>query len=441
MLWIVDFAIACALEYATVRRAALSVTYSLVASTVYATALVVSLFAYRAFDEDNLDEFREQLTRAIVSVTVSVLLTAFIFTLFRSKLAFRPTALTSVVLSIAIPLVNHGIYRVQVSKRRPRRIILIAPARTAEKLKPILDEVVESSRGRVRFGAFVDVSEGFGELENFIQVGNDAFDRNLEVLFCSPSEFIKVREWLNKRGLSLRLSHVSTVVEESLKRIPLELVELFREYYELEFSRIGESPVKRIFDIALSLVGLVLTSPLLLAGILLIFLEDGKPVLYKQLRIGKYGRPFIFVKIRTLREARPQTQEPHSVAIEGENPNTTIEKRQLKVGRFLRLTRLDELPQFWLVLKGTMSIVGPRPEMVEYHEMFGTKIPYYSYRLNVRPGLTGWAQINYRHTSTLEEYVRKTEYDLYYVKNWSLLLDIQIILQTLEAVFWRRGAR
>jgi lipopolysaccharide/colanic/teichoic acid biosynthesis glycosyltransferase len=93
------------------------------------------------------------------------------------------------------------------------------------------------------------------------------------------------------------------------------------------------------------------------------------------------------------------------------------------------------------VLKGEMSLVGPRPEMVEYHRAYSKKIPYYNYRLKLKPGIAGWAQINYRHTTTLEEYKRKTEYDLYYIKNRSTILDLKIILQTIEAVFWKRGAK
>jgi lipopolysaccharide/colanic/teichoic acid biosynthesis glycosyltransferase len=122
-------------------------------------------------------------------------------------------------------------------------------------------------------------------------------------------------------------------------------------------------------------------------------------------------------------------------------PNDGIEQRVLKIGKITRKTRLDETLQFWNVLNGTMSIVGSRPEMEEFHKEMKEKIPYYAYRLDTNPGITGWAQINYKHTTTLEDYRKKTEYDLYYVKNRTLLLDIQIMLKTVETMFGMRGAR
>jgi lipopolysaccharide/colanic/teichoic acid biosynthesis glycosyltransferase len=127
--------------------------------------------------------------------------------------------------------------------------------------------------------------------------------------------------------------------------------------------------------------------------------------------------------------------------IDPANPNRAIEERPLKVGKVIRKLRIDESPQFLNVLKGDMSVVGPRPEMVEFHNMMKEQIPFYNMRLLVKPGITGWAQLNYKHTTTLEDYRKKTEYDLWYVKNRNIFLDLRIILQTLEAVLWRRGAK
>jgi lipopolysaccharide/colanic/teichoic acid biosynthesis glycosyltransferase len=134
-------------------------------------------------------------------------------------------------------------------------------------------------------------------------------------------------------------------------------------------------------------------------------------------------------------------QPPTSKLQPEETPNDGIEKRVLKVGKITRKTRLDETLQFINVIKGDMSIVGPRPEMIDFHEDMKKQIPFYKNRLRTKPGITGWAQIHYKHTTTLEDYIKKTEYDLYYVKNKSTLLDIQIMLKTVETMFGMRGAR
>ena len=112
-----------------------------------------------------------------------------------------------------------------------------------------------------------------------------------------------------------------------------------------------------------------------------------------------------------------------------------------KSGKIIRKLRLDELPQFWNIIKGNMSIVGPRPEMLEFHNMMSNQIPFYNYRLKLNPGITGWAQIHYKHTSTLEDYIKKTEYDLYYIKNRNIFLDIKIMLKTVETMLGMRGTR
>jgi len=152
---------------------------------------------------------------------------------------------------------------------------------------------------------------------------------------------------------------------------------------------------------------------------------------FRQERVGKNGKIFIINKFRSLRQAE----------INPNNPNKDIEKRVLKVGKVIRKFRLDELPQVFNIFKGEMSIVGPRPEMIEFHNLMSSQIPFYNYRLKVNPGITGWAQIHYKHTSTLEDYIKKTEYDLYYVKNRTIFLDIQIMLKTLETMIGMRGAR
>jgi sugar transferase (PEP-CTERM system associated) len=185
--------------------------------------------------------------------------------------------------------------------------------------------------------------------------------------------------------------------------------------------------LKRFLDIAASAILLFLTAPFLAAAALAVKLQDGGPVLYRQERVTRGGRVFRILKLRTM----TQNAERHgAVWAQVGDPRVT------KVGRFLRRTRLDELPQLINILKGDMSFVGPRPERPEFVAELATKLPLYNERHLVRAGLTGWAQINYPYGASLDDARSKLSYDLYYVKNFSVLFDVLIILQTLRVVLW-----
>jgi lipopolysaccharide/colanic/teichoic acid biosynthesis glycosyltransferase len=190
-------------------------------------------------------------------------------------------------------------------------------------------------------------------------------------------------------------------------------------------------PMQRVLDILVAVPGLLVTAALSLFIIPAIVLESGFPVFFRQTRIGQGCRPFTMRKFRTM---RVHTRRKDATADEEDSHIT-------RAGRMLRKFRLDELPQLWDVLMGKMSIVGPRPEMRVFHQRCAERIPFYEYRLKLKPGITGWAQVNFKHTSTEEDYVQKTEYDLYYVKNRTLLLDLQIILLTAETMLGMRGSR
>jgi len=175
--------------------------------------------------------------------------------------------------------------------------------------------------------------------------------------------------------------------------------------------------------------------PIVAIGILIF---DGRPVFFRQQRIGRHGAPFTMIKFRTLREPSGPAESSGHVA---GDPVAGIDARRMPFGTFLRRLRIDELPQLLLVLGGQMSLVGPRPEMLYYHYRSVGRIRRYEHRLTVKPGVTGWAQVNYGHTTTEAEYRRKTLYDLWYVDNRNFLLDLWIILLTVGVVIRRAGAR
>jgi sugar transferase (PEP-CTERM system associated) len=191
--------------------------------------------------------------------------------------------------------------------------------------------------------------------------------------------------------------------------------------------------VRRAVSIVISLIGLILALPLFPLIMLSIRLDSKGHVFYTQTRVGKAGRVFKVVKFRTMRQDAEAENGPQWAG--NGDPRVT------RVGKFLRSSRLDEIPQLWCVLKGDMAFVGPRPERPEMIELFSKDIPYYGVRHMVRPGLTGWAQVMYKYGSTVEDMREKLQYDLFYIKNASIGLDLLIMFLTVKTVLLRRGAQ
>jgi sugar transferase (PEP-CTERM system associated) len=191
--------------------------------------------------------------------------------------------------------------------------------------------------------------------------------------------------------------------------------------------------VRRAVSVVISLIGLILALPLFPLIMLAIRLDSKGPVFYTQTRVGKAGRIFKVVKFRTMRQDAEAKNGPQWAG--NGDPRVT------RVGKFLRSSRLDEIPQLWCVLKGDMAFVGPRPERPEMIELFSKDIPYYGVRHMVRPGLTGWAQVKYKYGSTVEDMREKLQYDLFYIKNASIGLDLLIMFLTVKTVLLRRGAQ
>jgi exopolysaccharide biosynthesis polyprenyl glycosylphosphotransferase len=190
--------------------------------------------------------------------------------------------------------------------------------------------------------------------------------------------------------------------------------------------------VQRVTDIVLSLILLVATLPLMLVTALLVRLDSPGPVLYRQERVGLHGRPFTLLKFRSM---RTDAEARGPVWAARRDPRVT------RVGQFIRLTRIDELPQLLNVLRGEMSFIGPRPERPHFVEQLERVLPFYRDRALVKPGLTGWAQVNYPYGASVEDARAKLSYDLYYVKHRSLLLDLMILIATVRVVLFQRGAR
>ena len=239
---------------------------------------------------------------------------------------------------------------------------------------------------------------------------------------------------LQAKENGIEITTMPILYEELIGRVPIFLLEddwILRSFVDHARSTSGYETLKRILDIFVASVGFILLVVLAPIIILSIYLDSGKPFLYRQERIGINGKPFTLLKFRTM---RTDAEEDGVARLAVEN-----DERVTRIGRFLRRSHLDELPQFINVLKGDISMVGPRAERPEFVNQLQKEIPFYRARLFVKPGITGWAQINYRYASNVEESAVKLEYDLYYIKHRNIWLDITIIMRTMGQVIGLRG--
>ena len=245
---------------------------------------------------------------------------------------------------------------------------------------------------------------------------------------------LPLRELLDCRLSGVRVTDLARYFERVHGQVPIESLKVSWLIYGDGFRQSAfRNGIKRCLDLILSVVLMVATAPLILVVALLIALEGGGPVIYRQQRVGYRGRTFTTYKLRSM---------THDAEKDGKAAWASAnDARVTRIGRLIRLARIDELPQLLNVIKGEMSFVGPRPERPEFVAMLTEQIPFYAVRHSVRPGLTGWAQVRYAYGASIEQSVRKLEYDLFYVKNHTLLLDIVILLETVRVVLLGEGAR
>lgn len=231
----------------------------------------------------------------------------------------------------------------------------------------------------------------------------------------------------------IEVSSLPTVYEELFGRVPVQLLQsdwILRSFLDQVHTNGLYEGIKRIADIFSGIVGLLILGILFPFIALFILIDSGRPVIYSQMRTGKNGNPYKIFKFRTMR-----ADNNNGIG----RMTSDGDERITRIGKLLRRSHIDELPQMLNILKGENSLVGPRAEQPELVNQFQEHIPFYRARLLVRPGLTGWAQINQRYASTIEDTVVKLEFDLYYLKHRTLLLDFNIILRTIGAVLGLRG--
>ena len=245
---------------------------------------------------------------------------------------------------------------------------------------------------------------------------------------------IPVEELLTLRLAGVKVEEATSWLEKISGRIEVE--QLYPSWFifaeGFRFSTVNRI-LRRIMNFTAALCGLIVALPLIPFVALAVKLSSEGPVFYRQQRVGRGGETFYCYKFRTMRQ--------DAEADTGATWATDDDPRITKVGKYLRLLRLDEIPQLWCVLKGDMHFVGPRPERPEFVEWLSREIPYYNLRHVVRPGITGWAQVQYKYGNTLQDAREKLQYDLFYIKNASIGLDLLIMFQTVKIVLLGRGAK
>jgi sugar transferase (PEP-CTERM system associated) len=245
---------------------------------------------------------------------------------------------------------------------------------------------------------------------------------------------LPLRELVSCRLRGVEITDVPGVLERVTASVPVETLKSSWLIYGRGFPQ-GRTRrvVKRAFDVVMASLLLMLAAPVMLAAAIAIFLESGRPIIFRQERVGLGGRTFWLLKFRSMRPDAEKDGVPRWAC--DDDPRIT------PVGRFLRRSRIDELPQLINVLRGEMSFVGPRPERPYFVAQLTEQVPFYGARHSVKPGVTGWAQVRYCYGASVEDAVRKLELDLFYVKNHSLLLDLLILAKTVRVVLLGEGAR
>ncbi len=261
-----------------------------------------------------------------------------------------------------------------------------------------------------------------------------AVDEIIVALTERRSGSMPLRQLLDCKLVGVKVHDISTHFEKTLGQIRIDYLNAGWLVFGDGFNQgIYRTAVKRVFDVVCASMLLVVSAPVMLLTALIIKLESRGPVMYRQERVGLNGATFNVAKFRSMRMDAEQDGTPRWASANDE--------RVTRVGRIIRRLRIDELPQLFNVFKGEMSLVGPRPERPFFVEQLTQQIPYFAVRHSVKPGVTGWAQVRYQYGSTIEDSQEKLQFDLYYVKHHSLVLDLLILLETVSVVLTGKGAR
>lgn len=406
------------------------------------TAMVIwlAMIAVGVYGPYALRSLRFAGARVLVAISLGIIALAVIDFIIPSEMFWRSTLLYTMGLAILVLVADRLLLNSFLgSSAFRRRVMVLGAGPRAQRLR----ELGEKPETGFAIVAYVAMSEDNRIVEEAIpraaihDLGR--FVENLgvsEVVLALQERrnALPLKDLLRIKTKGVHVNDFSSFIERETGRVDLETINpswlIFSDGFSS--SRMFSSAVKRIFDITASCILLALTFPIIVLFAGLVKLDSKGPAFFRQKRVGLYGETFTLIKLRSM---RTDAEKDGAKWAEENDPRIT------RLGRFIRKVRIDELPQTWSVLKGEMSFVGPRPEVPTFVESLEEEIPFYSERHMVKPGITGWAQINYPYGASVEDSRCKLEYDLYYAKNYTPFLDLVILLQTLRVILWPEGAR
>ena len=413
-------------------------------AALIAAVCQLCLYYSDLYDLRVVSDRRELFVRALQSLGAASLILALLYYLFPDLIIGRGVFLIAAALVVAIIVGWRVAFSWLARHARPvERLLLVGTGVAAAELAVELNERREELG--VDIVGFIDPDESrvgpesanprvIGTVEDIPAIVRDRQVDRVVVSLADARGKLPMNRLLEMKLAGVQFDPLATVYEEYTGKIALENLRpswlIFSEGFHK--SR-AVSAMKRGVDIAAAVVGLALAAPLMLICAALVRLTSAGPALYHQVRVGEHGRNFRVHKFRSMRRDA-ETATGAVWATVGNDPRVT------PIGRILRRTRLDELPQLWNVLVGNMSLVGPRPERPEFVKDLTEQIPFYGQRHVVKPGLTGWAQVRYTYGASVEDAMEKLQYDLFYIKNLSVPLDLYIILETIKTVLMRRGS-
>jgi sugar transferase (PEP-CTERM system associated) len=396
------------------------------------------------YDLPRIQTARDFLVRLLLAVGATSLILALLYSWFPRWMIGPGVIVIAGILVISLVPSWRLAFGWLTSRVAPRRRLLIVGTNPAavELARELIDRRHELG---VEIAGFADSNSGWpgrtllgrvvGAVEDIPTMIRDTGADRIVVSLSDARGKLPMDQLVDIRlRTNVTFDHLASVYEQYTGKIALEALRPSWFVFSSGFCKTRRLlRVKRALDVVLAIVGLLVAAPVLLAAAALVKLTSPGGALYRQERVGLNGRVFTIYKLRTMRvDAEAGT---------GPIWSTVNDPRITPVGGFLRTTRLDELPQLWNVLRGDMSFVGPRPERPQFVTQLTETIPYFSQRHVLKPGITGWAQVRLAYAASVEEAIEKLQYDLYYIKNLSLWLDLLILVETVKTVVRRRGAR
>jgi sugar transferase (PEP-CTERM system associated) len=408
---------------------------------VFTFIMLMSMSALGLY-QTQAESFRTTFNRILIAYGMSLLLISLVFYLFPETYIGRGVLAWSSVLALgSVLLLRLSFFWLTDIGLPKRRVLVLGNGAEAEAVIRSLHK--GASRQSVKYAGLYPVmpernADGVERPLNHDLLRRTAEELKVSEIVIAVRErrggVLPLRQLLDARLHGIKVMDLQSFYEreEGVLRIDSMRASwmIFGNGFDQGMTR---DLVKRLFDLIASASLLLLALPILLLAMIAVVIDSGFPIFYSQERVGFGGRHFRILKLRTMRtDAEKGGQAVWAIA---KDPRIT------RVGNFLRRTRIDELPQLWTVLTGHMSFVGPRPERQFFVDQLVEKIPFYDVRHSVKPGVTGWAQVRYPYGASLEDGLAKLQYDLYYVKNHSLFLDLMILVETIQVVLLGKGAR